>query len=917
MGKKRQREADQAASPSPAPASSPAQPTSPVPTSTLFPHATQTLFPNFTIGATATATASAPHMAMQDSALQQAALALPPQGNHPMHSMLHLHAPQRPPPFPQHQHHGYIVLHTHGLPQMPPMPMLAQNASSDGFQRQARPPQQPYPAHLAHQMHQNQQSTPSQAACQGGLHASADGSGGGGGGGDGGGGGGGGGNPRHVRFQDEPDTPADSTAAQGHAQKSRKKQEKLARQIQSESSRLAAKQAQQQGAGCDGGKDHASQLSDAGMPPTSTAHAPAISTAISHEYATEGLCHRPVSLIRLRSNLKWDYASVLAIFQGRLESLLLASRSDPATLDFLNTASQALVAMYLPTDTAKAVKRAKETKLFWGQDLLIRMMLQTLHQSLPSWQSRPKLATSQLGSRRLGAKGGTAEKPDETDGSICIDISDEEETDVAPEDAGIHGSRKVGLAIQKLQLALSEGRPTVGGWDVKALEALKLALFKQLKMDERRFSALAAFLQYILPTPGTKPAASAITPDATSSVDLTSGPAAAATTAPTSEHTPSLATYTPPSQSELAAAVRQLSGEGCGILALARLESRLCERFSASSFAQLRAGQSLLAALSARPEWVEVLSGGSGGDGPCRAPLREVLHLVADVLQQHGSLATDPDPLTPANLSHASPDVRAAVAATLRRQYTIQHVTTLGHGSVTHLVQAAVAKFQSGELQLTPWLRHALVLTSTAQSTQQSAIAFSSAFGQRSDTSAGQDAARDNQGDDISMLDAPAAAESVTGSSVPRDSQQQVGTGPGFGSWQGQGQGSASAAAEGEGFGAVVGVLGDVGRSRAVAVLCSIPEMADLHSASCWDVVFAPELGPLEGFVRREGAACGIAAISLLPPTLGAPALSLPCGRLLKVRHGATAGDIIDAACKGTPPPRPPACCPCWPAPAA
>lgn len=245
----------------------------------------------------------------------------------------------------------------------------------------------------------------------------------------------------------------------------------------------------------------------------------------------------------------------------------------------------------------------------------------------------------------------------------------------------------------------------------------------------------------------------------------------------------------------------------------------------------------------------------SSGCLSCSLP--QVLHLVADVLQQHGSLATDPDPLTPANLSHASPDVRAAVAATLRRQYTIQHVTTLGHGSVTHLVQAAVAKFQSGELQLTPWLRHALVLTSTAQSTQQPAIAFSSAFGQRSDTSAGQDAARDNQGDDISMLDAPAAAESVTGSSVPRDSQQQVGTGPGFGSWQGQGQGSASAAAEGEGFGAVVGVLGDVGRSRAVAVLCSIPEMADLHSASCWDVVFAPELGPLEGFVRREGAACG------------------------------------------------------------
>lgn len=84
-------------------------------------------------------------------------------------------------------------------------------------------------------------------------------------------------------------------------------------------------------------------------------------------------------------------------------------------------------------------------------------------------------------------------------GSICIDISDEEETDVAPEDAGIHGSRKVGLAIQKLQLALSEGRPPVGGWDVKALEALKLALFKQLKMDERRYGT-CSFLGAMIST---------------------------------------------------------------------------------------------------------------------------------------------------------------------------------------------------------------------------------------------------------------------------------------------------------------------------------------------------------------------------------------------------------------------------------
>lgn len=71
------------------------------------------------------------------------------------------------------------------------------------------------------------------------------------------------------------------------------------------------------------------------------------------------------------------------------------------------------------------------------------------------------------------------------DGSICIDISDEEE-EVPLDNTGVHGSRRVGLAIQRLQLALSDGRPKVGGWDVKALEALKAALYTQLDLDSRR-----------------------------------------------------------------------------------------------------------------------------------------------------------------------------------------------------------------------------------------------------------------------------------------------------------------------------------------------------------------------------------------------------------------------------------------------
>lgn len=57
---------------------------------------------------------------------------------------------------------------------------------------------------------------------------------------------------------------------------------------------------------------------------------------------------------------------------------------------------------------------------------------------------------------------------------------------VEPGRSGIHGSRRLGSAIHELQLAVSAGRPKVGGWDVKALEDLKAELFSQLDLDTRK-----------------------------------------------------------------------------------------------------------------------------------------------------------------------------------------------------------------------------------------------------------------------------------------------------------------------------------------------------------------------------------------------------------------------------------------------
>lgn len=71
---------------------------------------------------------------------------------------------------------------------------------------------------------------------------------------------------------------------------------------------------------------------------------------------------------------------------------------------------------------------------------------------------------------------------------------------------------------------------------------------------------------------------------------------------------------------------------------------------------------------------------------------------------------------------------------------------------------------------------------------------------------------------------------------------------------------AAADADAGLGTGAV-GALGCLGREAALAALRAAPELSDLRMSSQWTLVFQSELGPLEDFLRVEGAAAGMCEV--------------------------------------------------------
>jgi hypothetical protein len=82
------------------------------------------------------------------------------------------------------------------------------------------------------------------------------------------------------------------------------------------------------------------------------------------------------------------------------------------------------------------------------------------------------------------------------------------------------------------------------------------------------------------------------------------------------------------------------------------------------------------------------------------------------------------------------------------------------------------------------------------------------------------------------------------------------------------------------------GYGGEVSRASALSALASAPPLADLHHWCQWGPVFEPTLGRLEDFLKAEGTAAGVLALSLPrgPAASSAgPVLELPCGRLIKL----------------------------------
>ncbi|GIL57410.1 hypothetical protein Vafri_12574, partial [Volvox africanus] len=261
-------------------------------------------------------------------------------------------------------------------------------------------------------------------------------------------------------------------------------------------------------------------------------------------------------------------------------------------------------------------------------------------------------------------------------------------------------------------------------------------------------------------------------------------------------------------------------------------------------------GCSLLSALEAAGDGDLLVALTGDTQGPARAPLHQVLELVAAVLRScrlAGTLTGD-NTIAMANVTAASGGdgngsgggsgsngsdggaVAAIVSRALRAHYGVRRVECLGHGPVGRLLALASRSHATPPLG---W--HSAVALAPAQSSSFTSIV---------------------------PLASGAAAEPV-GATVS----------------------------------SAVGVLGGVGREAALAALRAAPDLSDLRLATQWDLIFETELGPLEDFLRAEGTAAGITVLELPVPPTGGPTLELSeGGRLIKLPYGATRADILARA---------------------
>ncbi|GFR44711.1 hypothetical protein Agub_g5711, partial [Astrephomene gubernaculifera] len=209
-------------------------------------------------------------------------------------------------------------------------------------------------------------------------------------------------------------------------------------------------------------------------------------------------------------------------------------------------------------------------------------------------------------------------------------------------------------------------------------------------------------------------------------------------------------------------------------------------------FASLGLGWSLLSALEAAGDAELSAALAGGAEGPVRALLYQVLELVAEVLRGCRLAAGSSDTMyddsdetsTAAPRDHSRH--AAAVATALCSHYGVARVECLGHGPVGHLLRLAA------ETQATPPLGwHTAVALAPPQPSCASA-------------------------------DPAAVNASCLGTSAALGDGARV----------------APAAVTA----AMVGALGGVDRTAALAALRAAPELSDLRLATQWDAVFRSEL---------------------------------------------------------------------------
>lgn len=229
-----------------------------------------------------------------------------------------------------------------------------------------------------------------------------------------------------------------------------------------------------------------------------------------------------------------------------------------------------------------------------------------------------------------------------------------------------------------------------------------------------------------------------------------------------------------------------------------------------------------------------------------------------------------------------------AVAACLCETFDVGSVEELGHGPLPRLLAAAMEGVTAPSRSV--WAAAALAAGCQASSSNAAAPG-AAAVEAPGLTASGGDPARGHASREAALAVLQAA---------PDLSDLQL-----WSQWQ---QVSACAGCKclgGKGGGGAAGrTVLHIASGNSIPTLCSSSDPhrsfgVSQNSHEHAPQVFAPTLGPLPAFLRREGTASGLLALELaVHQERRLPCLQLPTGRLIKLRPAAELSDFVDCCAR-------------------